>query len=163
MPDTTRRSTVTRGRKGWRRGLGAATAAMACVAGLAVAGTGSAATAPAPAPAADDRAVTTSSDETGLHVLVADGGDGYRWRTAATLAEPGFDTDQWIGQFCVTGSGRRAVVVYAPRQFANHESTMSAGGFAAVVDLTSGAVTKLAERVTLAYYNPACGSAETAV
>jgi hypothetical protein len=111
----------------------------------------------------DDRAVTTSTDETGLHILVADRHDAYRWRTAATLAEPGVDTDQWIGQFCVTGLGRRAVVVYAPRQFANRESTMAGGGYAAVVDLTSGDVMKLAGRVTLAYYNPGCGSAETAV
>lgn len=30
-----------------------------------------------------DRVVTTSSDETGLHVLVADAKEAYRWRTAA--------------------------------------------------------------------------------
>src|SRR5439155_16833795 len=107
--------------------------------------------------------ITTSTDETGLHILVADRRDEYRWRTAATLVEPGVDTDQWIGQFCVTGSGRRAVVVYAPRQYANREVTMAGGGYAAVVDLTSGDVTKLAGRVTLAYYNPGCGSAEIAV
>ncbi|GIF49379.1 GDSL-like lipase/acylhydrolase family protein [Asanoa ferruginea] len=110
-----------------------------------------------------DRAVTTSSDETGLHVLVANANQAYRWRTVATLAEPGFETDQWIGQLCVTGSGRRAVVVYAPRQFVNHEESMRAGGFAAVVDLADGTVTKLAERVSLAYYNPGCGTSETAV
>ncbi|HEU4424787.1 MAG TPA: SGNH/GDSL hydrolase family protein, partial [Pilimelia sp.] len=120
-----------------------------------------------PAPAGPDRAVTTSGDETGLHILVADNTAAdtatYRWRTAATLAEPGVETDQWIGQLCLTGSGRRAVVVYAPRQFTNREDAMASGGFAAVVDLDSGAVTKLAERVSLAYYNPACGVGETAV
>src|SRR5262249_35063161 len=110
----------------------------------------------------DDRAVTTSSDASGLHVLVADRRGAYRWRTAATLAEPGIDTDQWIGQLCVTGSGRRAVVVYAPRQFANRDELMARGGFAAVVDLDTGAVTKLAERVTLAYFDPTCGADETA-
>src|SRR5947207_10379809 len=41
---------------------------------------------------AGDRAVTTSSDDTGLHVLIADRRDAYRWRTAATLAEPGLET-----------------------------------------------------------------------
>src|SRR5437868_5164151 len=51
-----------------------------------------------------DRAVTTSTDDTGLHILVADRGRAYAWRTAATLREPGIDTDQWIGQLCVTGS-----------------------------------------------------------
>jgi len=110
-----------------------------------------------------DRAVTTSSDETGLHVLVANANQAYRWRTVATLAEPGIETDQWIGQLCVTASGRRAVAVYAPRQFVNHEESMRAGGFAAVVDLADGTVTKLPERVSLAYYNPGCGTSESAV
>jgi hypothetical protein len=110
-----------------------------------------------------DRAVTTSSDPTGLHVLVADRRDAYRWRTAASLAEPGIDTDQWIGQLCLTGGGRHAVVVYAPRQFANREHLMDRGAFAAVVDLSTGAVTKLPERVTLAYYNPGCGADDRAV
>ncbi|MGC4756041.1 SGNH/GDSL hydrolase family protein [Micromonospora trifolii] len=109
-----------------------------------------------------DRAVTTSSDGSGLHVLVADASDGYRWRTAATLVEPGFPTDQWIGQFCVTGSGRRALVVYAPREFANRDELLSGGAFAAVVDLRSGAVHKLPDRVSLAYHNPGCGAGETA-
>ncbi|MFF5294055.1 SGNH/GDSL hydrolase family protein [Paractinoplanes globisporus] len=112
---------------------------------------------------AADRGVTTSTDETGLHLLVADRRDGYHWRTAATLAEPGIDTDQWIGQYCVTGSQRRAVVVYAPRQYANQADLMTGGAFAAIVDLDSGTVTKLAERVSLAYYNPACNAGETAV
>ncbi|MGY3516760.1 SGNH/GDSL hydrolase family protein [Micromonospora sp. PTRAS2] len=75
-----------------------------------------------------DRAVTTSSDATGLHLLVADEAQAYAWRTAATLAEPGLDADQWIGQACVTGSGRRAVVVYGPRTFTNREPLMQRGG-----------------------------------
>jgi hypothetical protein len=109
-----------------------------------------------------DRVVTTAGDDTGLHVLVADRRDAYRWRIATTLAEPGLDTDLWIGRACVTGSGRRAVVVYAPRQFANREALLGGGAFAAVVDLVSGTVTKLAERTTMAYYNPGCGAGETA-
>src|SRR5262245_5812867 len=44
-----------------------------------------------------DRAVTTVGDETGLHVLVADERDAYAWRDVATLAEPAFQTDRWIG------------------------------------------------------------------
>lgn len=110
-----------------------------------------------------DRAVTTAGDESGLHVLVADRREAYRWRTVATLAEPVLQSDQWIGQLCVTGSGRKAVVVYAPRTFTNDTLLMERGAFAALVDLDSGEVTKLAERVTLAYYNPACGTGETAV
>lgn len=109
-----------------------------------------------------DRAVTGAGDETGYHLMVADEKEAYRWHSVATLAEPGWLTDEWIGQFCVTASGRRAVVVYGPRQFTNDERLMDAGGFAAVVDLTSGAVTKLGAGATLAYYNPGCGAGEQA-
>ena len=107
-----------------------------------------------------DRAVTTVGDDTGFKVLVADASSAYQWRTAASLSEPGYDTDDWIGQSCVTGSGRRAVVVYAPRTYTNNEAAFGAGGFAAVVDLTTGAVTKLASRVSLAYFNPGCDAGE---
>ena len=110
-----------------------------------------------------DRVVTADGDSTGLHVLVADAKSGYSWRTAATLSEPGTQTDQWIGQACVTGSGDRAVVVYAPRQLVNSENAFHDGGLVAVVDLTSGAVTKLPVTASLAYYNPGCGAGEQAV
>jgi hypothetical protein len=110
---------------------------------------------------ARDRAVTTAGDADGFRVLVADEASAYRWRTAAVLAEPGFDVDEWIGQSCVTGSGDRAVVVYAPRTFTNNELASDGGAFVAVVDLSSGAVRKLALRASLAYYNPGCGSGET--
>ena len=59
--------------------------------------------------------------------------------------------------------GRRAVVVYAPRHFTNRQQTFDRGGFVAVVDLTDGAVRKLAIRTSLAYYNPGCGVDEVAV
>lgn len=110
---------------------------------------------------ARDRAVTTVGDAGGLRVLVAKEASAYRWRTVASLAEPGFDVDQWIGQSCVTGSGDRAVVVYAPRTFTNNELDSYEGAFVAVVDLSSGAVRKLALRASLAYYNPGCGAGET--
>ncbi|MDH6451573.1 hypothetical protein M2156_004088 [Streptomyces sp. SAI-149] len=110
-----------------------------------------------------DRIVTYDGDGTGLHVLVADAADAYKWHTAATLSEPGVDTDQWIGQTCVTGSGDRAVVVYAPRQAVNDQQGFQQGAFAAVVDLADGTVTKLPELVSLAYFNPGCGDGEQAV
>lgn len=113
--------------------------------------------------ASTDRAVTIDGDMTGLHVLVADERAGYAWRTAATLAEPGVDTDQWIGQSCVTASGRRAVVVYAPRQLTNDQDLFGDGALAAVVDLDNGAVTKLPDPVSIAYYDPGCGTGESAV
>lgn len=110
-----------------------------------------------------DRAATVSGDGAGLHVLVADSSQAYAWRTVATLAEPGFDTSQWVGNACVTGSGRRAVVVYAPREFTNQAELLQRGAFAAVVDLQTGAVTKLPYQVSLSYSDPGCGVGETAV
>ncbi|TWP52904.1 SGNH/GDSL hydrolase family protein [Lentzea tibetensis] len=111
----------------------------------------------------NDRAWTTSGDADGFHVMVADAATGYTWRTAASLSEPGFDADQWVGNACVTESGKRAVVVYAPRIFTNREQLAARGGFSAVVDLDSGAVTKLPVRSSLAYFNPGCGTGEQAV
>lgn len=66
-------------------------------------------------------------------------------------------------QLCVTGSGKRAVVVYAPRTFANDPKLMARGGFSAVVDLASGGVTKLKVKASLSYYNPGCGTGKQAV
>ncbi|MEU8676065.1 hypothetical protein [Streptomyces sp. NPDC048560] len=109
-----------------------------------------------------DRAWTTTSDSEGFHLLVADAKSGYAWRTAASLSEPGFDTDMWIGNACVTGSGQRAVVVYGPRTFTNKGELFTRGGFSAVVDLTTGAVRKLPVQTSLAYYNPGCGNGESA-
>ncbi|MFI6625247.1 SGNH/GDSL hydrolase family protein [Streptomyces sp. NPDC050528] len=110
-----------------------------------------------------DRAVTVAGDGSGLHLLAAESRTAYQWRSVATLSEPGLSTDLWIGNACVTGSGKRAVVVYAPRDFTNEPELMERGAFAAVVDLTSGKVTKLADTVTLAYFNPGCGTGESAV
>lgn len=110
-----------------------------------------------------DVALATSGDADGFHVLVADARDGYRWRVAATLSEPGWEADAWIGNVCVTGSGRRAVVVYAPRTFTNKAQLFDRGGFTAVVDLGTGTVTKLPVLTTLAYFNPSCGAGEDAL
>jgi len=113
--------------------------------------------------ASADLAWTTDGDSQGFHLLVAEQSTGYTWRTAATLSEPGVDTDRWVGNACVTGSGRRAIVVYAPRQFTNRAQLFDRGAFSAVVDLVTGKVTKLGLGTTLAYFNPGCGTGETAV
>ncbi|TPQ18436.1 hypothetical protein [Streptomyces sporangiiformans] len=110
-----------------------------------------------------DIAWTTTGDAQGFHLLTATEKSGYAWKTLASLAEPGFDADQWIGNACVTGSGKRAVVVYAPRTFTNNPNLMARGGFTAVVDLATGAVTKLKVNASLSYYNPGCGTGEEAV
>ncbi|WP_218148012.1 SGNH/GDSL hydrolase family protein [Lentzea xinjiangensis] len=110
-----------------------------------------------------DVAWTTTGDSDGLHVLVASAKEGYTWRTLTTLSEPGFDVDQWIGNTCVTSSGKRLVVVYAPRTFTNKPDLFERGGYTATVDLESGAVTKVPIQTTLAYYNPGCGAGESAI
>ncbi|WP_328902960.1 GDSL-type esterase/lipase family protein [Streptomyces sp. NBC_00441] len=110
-----------------------------------------------------DRAFTTSGDATGFHVLVAEEKKGYGWRTAATLSEAGFDTDTWIGNACVTESGRYAAVAYAPRTFTNKPELMSRGAFTAIVDLDTGSVRKLPFQATMGYFSPGCGSGEEAV
>ncbi|MEG3631024.1 GDSL-type esterase/lipase family protein [Streptomyces poriticola] len=111
-----------------------------------------------------DTAWTTIGDATGFHLMTADEADGYRWKTAATLAEPGFfNTDTWIGNACVTASGDRALVAYAPRTFTNKPNLMARGAFTAVVDLDSGEVTKLPFQASLAYFSPGCGDGEQAV
>lgn len=110
-----------------------------------------------------DRAVTVVGDSRGLHVLVADSAKAYQWREVAALREDGFEADAWIGNVCVTGSGKRAVVAYAPRAFTNTPALFDRGAFAAVVDLGTQKVTKLREQVSLAYFNPGCGTGETAV
>ncbi|WP_443050410.1 hypothetical protein [Streptomyces sp. NBC_00286] len=113
--------------------------------------------------ASEDRAWTTSSDAQGFHILTADKNDGYDWKTAASLSEPGFDADAWIGNACVTASGKHAVAVYAPRTFTNKPELMTRGAFTAVVELTTGKVTKLPVQSSLAYFSPGCGQGETAV
>ncbi|MEU0096128.1 hypothetical protein [Kribbella sp. NPDC006257] len=109
------------------------------------------------------RAWTLIGSSAGLQVLAADESKGYRWQVRATLGEIGFDTDQWIGNGCLTGSGRYLVVVYAPRSFTNDQVAFDKAGFSAVVDLSNGKVRKLATTASLAYANPGCGTGETAV
>ncbi|WP_051771495.1 RICIN domain-containing protein [Saccharothrix sp. NRRL B-16314] len=103
---------------------------------------------------------TTSGDAEGFHLLTAEARTGYTWRTTASLRQPGLPADQWIGNACVTGSGKRAVVVYAPRTFTNDDKLANRGGYTAVVDLASGAVTELPVRTSLAYFNPGCGAGD---
>ncbi|MEV4377329.1 SGNH/GDSL hydrolase family protein [Streptosporangium sp. NPDC049644] len=108
-------------------------------------------------------AVTSAGDASGFHVLAAEQSSGYQWRTVATLSEPGMDTNQWVGNVCVTGSGKSIVAVYAPRHFTNRPHLFSRGAFAAIIDVDTGEVTKLKQQTSLAYYNPGCGSGDQAV
>lgn len=109
----------------------------------------------------DDRAWTTTGDAAGLHVLVADSDEGYAWRTATTLSEPGIDADLWVGNACLTGDGRTLAVAYAPRTFTNKAELAERGAFVATVDLRTGEVSKLPVRSSLAYFSPSCGAGDT--
>lgn len=108
-----------------------------------------------------DRAWTTTGDASGLHVLVADSNEGYEWRTATTLSEPGIDADLWIGNACLAGDGRTLAVAYAPRTFTNEHELAERGAFVATVDLRTGEVSKLPVRSSLAYFTPSCGADDT--
>ncbi|MFD6138972.1 SGNH/GDSL hydrolase family protein [Promicromonospora sp. NPDC060271] len=110
-----------------------------------------------------DVAWATVGDANGFHVLTATAESGYSWGVTATLVEAGYEADEWIGNACVTSSGRYAVVVYAPRMFVNKPDLFDRGALSAVVDLKSGAVTKLSVTASLAYFNPGCGAADLAV
>ncbi|WP_405899133.1 hypothetical protein OG242_17930 [Streptomyces sp. NBC_00727] len=110
-----------------------------------------------------DTAVTTTGDGTGFHLLAGKEKDGYQLRTVASLFEEGFASDTWIGNHCVTESGKYAAVSYAPRMFTNKPELMVRGAFTAVVDLTSGKVTKLPFQSSLAYFSPGCGQGDQAV
>ncbi|MET9359841.1 SGNH/GDSL hydrolase family protein [Streptomyces sp. NPDC006632] len=105
-----------------------------------------------------DRAVTAAADRDGLDVLVADSGDAYAWKTAATLSEPGVPADSWIGNQCLMDH-EHAAVVYAPRTFTNKPDLMQGGAFTAIVDLSTGHVTKLPFTASLAYFDPSCNTA----
>ncbi|GGP00934.1 hypothetical protein GCM10012280_70780 [Wenjunlia tyrosinilytica] len=102
-----------------------------------------------------DRAVTGAADSDGFKILVADSAKAYAWKTTAILAEPGMPADSWIGNTCVMDP-HHAAAVYAPRAFTNKPDLMQGGAFAAVVNLTTGKVTKLPFTATLAYFDPSC-------
>ncbi|MFI9772684.1 hypothetical protein ACIHJG_38465 [Streptomyces sp. NPDC052415] len=110
-----------------------------------------------------DTAFTTTGDATGFHLLTANEADGYGWKTAASLREDGFDADSWIGNACLTESGRYAAVAYAPRTFTNRPELMVRGAFAAIVNLKTGAVNKLPFNASLAYFSPGCGNGDQVV
>jgi lysophospholipase L1-like esterase len=111
----------------------------------------------------DDEAVTVVGDASGLHVLASDEATAYSWRTVATLGDPEVQTDLWIGQACVTGSGEYAVVVYAPEQVTNMAAEQGVLGRAAVVNLRTGAVKQLGGGFSIAYFDPGCGTGNIAV
>ncbi|MER6290908.1 Tat pathway signal protein [Streptomyces sviceus] len=99
--------------------------------------------------------MTAAADSDGLHLLVADSGTGYAWKTVTVLSEPQLPADTWIGNSCVMDD-HHAAVVYAPRTFTNKPDLMMGGAFTAIVNLDDGSVTKLPFTASLAYFDPTC-------
>ncbi|MCW2502921.1 MAG: hypothetical protein JWO79_1205 [Actinomycetia bacterium] len=111
--------------------------------------------------ASADTLITGIGDSEGFRIYAARERDGFAWKTLATLTVQGIDSGPWIGDVCVTGSGRYAVAVYAPAIAANKPAMMRAGGLAAVVDINTGEARQIPGNVQLAYFNPACGPTDT--
>lgn len=110
-----------------------------------------------------DTLVTGVGDSDGYHIYAAKESDGFGWKTIATLTSSALDFGPWTGQMCVTGSGKYAVVVYAPTMATNRPDLLEAGGLAAVVNLATGQAHEVANGVQLAYFDPACGPDDRAL
>ncbi len=95
-------------------------------------------------------------DETGL-VMAALGAEGQEVVQVARLYVEGMESDMWTGSVCTTADGRYAAAVFAPSEFANHPKLRAGGAFGAVIDMYTGEVRPVSQRVTLAGHNPGCG------
>jgi len=112
---------------------------------------------PAHVPAGDEL-VAGTGDTGGWHLYAASSGDTWRWHLLATLRPSGYGDESWIGQQCLTGDGRYVVAVVAPWHANNSEAGVDAGGLGYTVDAHTGAVRPLVSGVSLAYFNPGCGT-----
>jgi len=102
--------------------------------------------------------VTGIGDTAGWHLFAASVGDGWAWHPLATLRPGGDDNEGWVGQQCSTGDGAWVVAVVAPWHSIHSTEGMGMGGTAYAVDAHSGQVRPLASGVSLAYFNPGCGT-----
>lgn len=110
-----------------------------------------------------DVLVTGAGDTDGYHLYLAKESDAFGWSTLATLTSSSVAVGPWTGAVCVTGSGRYAVAVFAPKKAANKPALARAGALAAVVEIATGKATHVATGVELAYFNPACGPGDRAL
>lgn len=140
--------------------VGAATLVAVMTAAPAAATVKTAAVRPAPAQTrgTDDVLYTASADAAGYHLFSATARGGWTWQPLATIQPAGYDGEPWTGRFCATGDGRWLVAVVAPWHANNSADGLDRGGFAYAVDARTGAARPLAAGVSLAYFNPGCGS-----
>lgn len=104
-----------------------------------------------------DTIVTATGDAYGLHIMKADEKDGYTFHEVASLLHKDIDVGPWTGYTCTTGSGRYAAAVYMPSLWLNRPGAAERGAFAAVVRLSDGKATEVAEGVQMSYSSPGCG------
>ncbi|WP_406058903.1 transglycosylase SLT domain-containing protein [Streptomyces sp. NBC_01077] len=107
--------------------------------------------------ASGDLMVSGTGDSDGFHIMAASEQDGYTFREVASLRRKDMDVGPWTGYVCTTGSGKYAAAVYMPSLWVNKPGATYRGAFAAVVRLSDGKVTEVAQGVQLAYFSPGCG------
>ena len=113
--------------------------------------------APVPLRAGDALAIAVGQGN-GVSVLVPNDPQTGGWRQVAFLTVSGWEAPAWTSESCLTGDGAYLAVAYAPINFANTPELLSAGAMAAVVNLKSGSVYYVPQRVALSYNNPSCGT-----
>jgi hypothetical protein len=131
------------------------------IAGMAAAGWSAQARAASAGPRPVDgrpKLLLTGRSELSSYVIyTASPQTNWRWRPLAAIAPRGGSGDYWIGQQCLTGDGTHVIVVVGSRSASNAPAGMAHGGIAYSVSVSTGRVTPLAARVSLAYFNPGCG------
>ncbi|WP_343449752.1 hypothetical protein [Micromonospora oryzae] len=110
-----------------------------------------------------DVLIAGAGDTDGYHLYVARESDAFGWSTLATLKSSSIAVGPWTGAVCLTGSGRYAVAVFAPKRAADEPPLARAGALAAVVEVATGKATHVATGVELAHFNPACGPGDRAL
>lgn len=104
-----------------------------------------------------DVAVAGAGDTEGFHLWAAREKDAFAWHRLATLTSSALEGGAWIGETCVTGSGRYAVAVFEPAMATNKPALAGRGALAAVVEIATGQARRVASGVQLAYFGPGCG------
>jgi hypothetical protein len=104
--------------------------------------------------------LTSSAD--GVGVLTARVSDGVSWTQVNSLSVSGVDSRQWIGQGCLLAGSRELAVAFGPIEYLDIASAYERGAYAALVDLDTGAITRLPIRPTFSYFSPTCGADGTA-
>ena len=113
--------------------------------------------------AKQDIVVNGWGDHDGYHVAFGSASNGYAWSQVAVLDPDGIDDSSWTGYQCVSGDGRYAAVVVLPASAANTPSLREHGAFAYSISIATGTVRPIATGVSSTYFDPGCGTGDSAV